>query len=166
MKISYLMLGGNIGDRMGYLRRAVELLSCDVGSVIDMSSVYESEPWGFDCKQWFMNQAVVIETKLSPLNLLKNIQRIEKTLGRRLTNSGYQARTIDIDIILYENLVINTPELVIPHPRMAERMFVLQPMAELSPNLKHPILHHTMAKLKEHCRDAKQVKINVEAFLR
>ena len=158
MEISYLLLGGNVGDRMEYLRRSVELLERDAGNVIAISSVYESEPWGFDHPQWFLNQAVALETNLSPPNLLEKIRRIENTLGRQRTTCGYQARTIDIDIILYANLAFNSPELVIPHPRMTERLFVMLPMAELAPNVKHPQLNLTMTQLRENCSDAKQAR--------
>ena len=157
MEISYLMLGGNVGDRLDYLRRGVEWLRKDAGNVTAMSAVYESEPWGFDDPCRFLNQAVMIETELDPYTLLKTIQQIEQTLGRLRSHAGYQPRTIDIDILLYGNRIINTPELVIPHPRMTERMFVLQPMAELAPNLEHPVLHQTMRYLKEHCTDTNEV---------
>ena len=152
------MLGGNVGDRMDYLRRCVDLLRRDVGQVVAMSAVYESEPWGFDDTCWFLNQAVAVETELDPFALLKSIQTIEQTLGRVRTQDGYQARTMDIDILLYGNRVINTPELVIPHLRMTERMFVLAPMAELAPELVHPVLRCTMKCLRERCADKKQVK--------
>ena len=158
MEISYLMLGGNVGDRLDYLRRSVDLLRRDVGEIVAMSAIYESEPWGFDHPQWFLNQVAAVETNLSPLLLLERIQRVEQTLGRLRKGIGYQSRTIDIDILLYGNLVIDTPELVIPHPRMAERMFVLQPMAELAPDMEHPVLHRTMGYLREHCEDGKRVR--------
>ena len=158
MEISYLMLGGNIGDRMKYLSQCIEQLCSNVGRVTGLSAVYESEPWGFVDTQWFFNQVVAVETNLDPLRLLKTIQQIERILGRLRTKEGYQPRTMDIDILLYGNQVINTPELVIPHPRMAERMFVLQPLSELAPDMEHPVLYQTMAYLKEHCSDRKQVR--------
>ena len=158
---SFLILGGNVGDRMAYLRRAVDLLRCEAGSVTATSAVYETEPWGFDDPCCFLNQAVALETNLSPHSLLECIHRIELTLGRLRTHDGYHSRTMDIDILLYDRLVLNTPELVIPHPRMAERMFVLQPMAELTPELEHPVLHQNMAYLKDHCTDRKQVRKSV-----
>ena len=157
-EISYLILGGNVGDRMDYLRRAVGLLRRDAGCVTSLSAVYESEPWGFDDPCRFLNQVAVLETVLSPHALLECIHRIEQTLGRVRAHDGYHARTMDIDILLYGHHVINTPELVIPHPRIAERMFVLQPVTELAPDLEHPVLHHTMAYLRDHCSDRKQVK--------
>ena len=153
------MLGGNVGDRMVYLHQSIDLLRREVGQVIAMSAVYESEPWGYEDMHWYLNQMVVMKTGLAPFKLLESIQQIEQCLGRVRTCDGYQARTVDIDILLYDNIVINTPELMIPHPRMTERMFVLQPMTEIAPNLKHPVLHHTMKYLKKHCTDTKQVKV-------
>jgi len=137
---------------MDYLLRSIELLRRDTGRIVAMSAVYESDPWGFDDPCRFLNQAVAVETDLAPLALLKCIQQIEHILGRVRTHDGYQSRTMDIDIIMYGNQVINTPDLVVPHPLMAERMFVLQPMAELAPDLEHPVLHRTMEDLKEHIR--------------
>ena len=157
MEMSYLMLGGNVGDRMYYLSQCVDLLHRDVGAIIAASAIYESEPWGFDNPQWFLNRAVAVETNLDPLTLLESTRRIEQILGRQRTDNGYQPRTMDIDILLYGNHIINLPELVIPHPRMAERMFVLQPMAELAPDLEHPVFHRSMGYLREHCKDKKRV---------
>ena len=164
MEKTYLILGGNVGDRLDYLRRGVECLRREAGKVTAMSAVYESEPWGFDHPCWFLNQVVAVETELDAFALLKCIQQIEQTLGRVRTHGGYQARTLDIDILLYGNRIINTPELVTPHPRMAERMFVLLPMAELAPDLEHPVLHRSMAYLKEHCRDTMQVIVFFNDF--
>ena len=158
MEVSYLMLGSNVGDRMDYLRRSIELLHREAGNVTAASAVYESEPWGFDASNWFLNQAIAIETITSPPTLLKIIQQIEQTLGRIRTHNGYQSRTIDIDILLYGDRVMDVPNLVIPHPRMTERMFVLQLMAELIPDMKHPVLHHTIAYLRDHCTDTLQVR--------
>jgi len=158
MEISYLMLGGNVGDRIGYLCQSVDLLRRDVGRILTMSAIYESEPWGFDDPQWFLNQVIAMETNLNPLTLLAYIKQIEQILGRQRTDNGYQPRTMDIDILLYGNHVINIPELVIPHPRMEERMFILQPMTELTPDMEHPVLHRTMRYLREHCTDRKEVR--------
>ena len=150
-EISYLLLGGNIGDRMEYLHRAVDLLRRDAGNVTALSAVYESEPWGFEDPVWFLNQVAVVETNLSPVDLLAVIRQIEQHLGRPPVRDGYQARTMDIDILLYGKHIINLPELTIPHPRMAERMFALAPMAELAPDLEHPVLQCTMQCLRDTC---------------
>lgn len=156
--ISYLMLGSNVGDREDYLRRSIHYLQRDVGRVATMSSLYESEPWGFDDPRWFLNRAIAVATDLAPLTLLASVLQIEQTLGRVRTHSGYQARTIDIDILFYGNRVVNLPNLVIPHPHIAQRLFVLQPMAELCPDMEHPVLHRTMAELRDCCTDTMQVR--------
>jgi len=167
MIITFLLLGGNIGDRMDFLNRCIELLRSRVGHFVAMSSVYESEPWGFESSQWFLNQVVAVETNLNPNTLLEKTKKIEKDLGRnkgggKLHRGGgkprpYEARTMDIDILLYGDIVINTPDLIIPHPRMSERMFVLKPMAEIAPDLVHPVQHITIADLMLQCTDVKQV---------
>jgi len=158
IETSYLILGGNSGDRMDNLLRAVDMLRVEAGRVVALSAVYESEPWGFDDPCWFLNQVAVVKTSLAPLNLLECIQRIEQTLGREHSHEGYHARTMDIDILLYGNQIIDFPGLVIPHLRIAERMFVLQPMTELAPDLEHPVLHCTMEQLRDKCTDIKQVR--------
>ena len=163
MVTAYLMLGGNIGDREDYLRQTIDFLRRDVGRITTLSSVYESEPWGFDEPKWFLNQAVAIETNLSPFELLKKTQDIELSLGRfndsmiRASIKKYLSRTIDIDILLYGYEIINSPTLVIPHPLMCERMFVLQAMSEIAPELEHPALRCTMKNLKNNCKDNKIV---------
>ena len=154
---TYLLLGGNVGDRMDCLRCGIELLQAIAGNITAASSVYESEPWGFDDEQWFLNQAIEMETTLAPLLLLEKIHYIEKIMGRHRTGNGYQARPIDIDVLFCGDRVINLPELVIPHPRIAERMFVLLPMAELAPDLEHPVLRCTMRHLRDKCSDNKDV---------
>ena len=161
METVYLMLGGNVGNREEYLRQCIDLLHRDAGTVTGMSAVYESEPWGFDDPDRFLNRVVALRTRHTPKTLLEIIQQIEQTLGRTRTHTGYEARTMDIDILLYGNLVIDTPDLVIPHPRMTERMFVLQPMAELAPDLEHPVLHRTMTCLRDQCKDRKTCEVVV-----
>ena len=159
MEISFLMLGGNIGDRIFYLSQCSELLRSNVGRIVAFSSVYESEPWGFNNSQWFLNQVVALETNLSPIILLEKTKEIEKKLGRVRSYEKYQARTMDIDILLYGDIVMNTTELIIPHPRMSERMFVLRPMVEIAPDLLHPVLNRTMEYLFKNCSDLMQVKL-------
>ena len=148
-----------MGNRMDYIRRGVVLLGRDLGVVRAMSSVYETEPWGFDHPCRFLNRAVALDTDCPAGALLDGIQRIERELGRvRTPAGGYRARTADIDILLYGNCTVNIPGLIIPHPRMTERMFVLKPLAELAPNLMHPVLHQTVEYLRNHCTDTLEVR--------
>ena len=151
MTIVYLSLGSNIEDRVGYIQQAVKLLQNNNSfKVIRFSTLYETEPWGNKNQDWFLNAIIEAKTELSPQELLQHCQQVEKNLGRiREGIPRWGARTIDIDILLYGNHLISTDDLTIPHPRMHERAFVLVPMLELVPSLKHPILNKTMLELHE-----------------
>jgi 2-amino-4-hydroxy-6-hydroxymethyldihydropteridine diphosphokinase len=138
LKTVYLSLGSNIGDREGHLRSALEQLNAGGVRVLRVSPVYETEPVDVTGQGWFLNLVVEAGTDLFPLQLLARSMRIERDLGRvRTTPQG--PRTIDIDILLYGSSRVKTAELEIPHPRMAERRFVLEPLADLAPDLRHPI---------------------------
>jgi 2-amino-4-hydroxy-6-hydroxymethyldihydropteridine diphosphokinase len=133
----YLSLGANMGDRAGNLRRALTELNKHGASVTRQSSLYETEPQDLRQQPWFLNVAVVCSTTLLPLELLAATQGIERDLGRdRAAAVPKGPRLIDIDILLYGSAVIQTPELVVPHPRMMERRFVLQPLLEIAPDLQ------------------------------
>ncbi len=154
----YLLLGSNLGDRMKNLRKAAEHISKDVGKILDNSSVYETEPWGFNHKLNFLNQVLKVITSLNPDELLEVIIRIEKLCGRERNNSSFEARVIDIDILFYGNKVIKSDKLIIPHPMIQARMFVLVPVTELQPDLIHPGLSVTVSQLKNECMDTKWVR--------
>jgi 2-amino-4-hydroxy-6-hydroxymethyldihydropteridine diphosphokinase len=158
MSVSYLMLGSNAGDRIDNLNKCAGMIDADAGRITSVSPVYESEPWGFEHPDWFLNQAVEIETVYSPEELLSRLQDIEEKLGRIRSKSEYEARTIDVDILFYGTQIVDTATLVIPHPRIAERMFVLEPLAGLIPEFVHPVLNRTVKYLKEHCRDSLAVR--------
>ena len=146
MKIAYLSLGSNVGDRERLLQDAVRLLHTPDLRVVRISPVYQTEPQDVRAQPWFLNLVVEAETDLFPRQLLARVQQIERQLGRkRLAAKG--PRTIDIDILLYGELVFNTAGLVVPHPRMTERRFVLQPLADLVPELRHPVLRRTVKEL-------------------
>ncbi len=137
MKTVYLSLGSNLGDREANLRAAIERLS-----PTRQSPIYETEPVDYRQQGWFLNMVVEVETGLFPMQLLARTQKIERELGRvRGVPKG--PRTIDIDILLYADAVIHTTKLEIPHPRMAERRFVLAPLADLAPDLRHPVTRRT-----------------------
>ena len=148
MKRIYLSLGSNIGDREGNLRQAVErLASLDV-RVLHASRIYETEPLDYKNQAWFLNQVVEAETALFPMQLLTRIGRVEREL-RRVRTVPKGPRTIDIDILFYAAAVVETARLEIPHPRIAERRFVLEPLAELAPDLRHPVTHRSVRQMLE-----------------
>ena len=148
MKRIYLSLGSNVGDREGNLRKAVERLAFHDVHVLRGSRIYETEPIDYKDQAWFLNQVVEAETALFPMQLLMRIGRVERELGRvRTRRNG--PRTIDIDILFYGSAVVETARLEIPHPRMAERRFVLAPLAELAPELRHPVTQRSVRQMLE-----------------
>jgi len=148
MAIAYLGLGTNIGNKRRNMITAAALLAERVGDILALSGFYETEPWGFESEN--LNAAVKLKTSFSPLELLRITQRIEKELGRAEKSSGvYHDRIIDIDILLYEDEVLQIPELTLPHPLMHERKFVMEPLAEIAPFVVHPVLKERIIDLKE-----------------
>lgn len=144
-KRAYLSLGSNVGDRQKNLREAIRSLE-SVGTVLAVSSFYETEPVEFTAQEWFLNCAVALETDRTPSDLLQFILQIEQSMGRqRLQYKG--PRTIDIDILLYGDAVVDTEDLTIPHPAMHERRFVLEPLVEIAADAHHPIRKKTAKQL-------------------
>lgn len=158
MKGIYLLLGSNIGDSEKVLSAAIELIELEVGKVIDMSSVYSTKAWGVEDQPDFLNQVVEIESNLDPENVLVKINEIEKKLGR-VRFQKWHSRIIDIDILYFGAEIIDTPNLVIPHPENQNRNFVLTPIAEIAPELIHPVLGISQKELLEKCADPLEVRL-------
>lgn len=146
----YIALGSNLGNKRRNLVTAAALLAERAGEVGAISSFYETEPWGFESEHSFLNAALMLETTLAPLDLLRLTQEVERELGRMAkTDSVYHDRLIDIDLLLYGEEVIDQPGLQIPHPLMHRRAFVMTPMAEIAPAVVHPVLGKTMKVLSD-----------------
>jgi deoxyguanosine kinase len=153
MNSVYLLLGGNIGNVSDTLIKARNLISRRAGTIVAESALYRSSPWGFDATDLFINQALHIHTNLNPEQLLFTLLEIEKNLGRTRYAQEYASRTIDIDILFFNNQIIQTDDLQIPHPRLHLRNFALVPMMELAAGLIHPVLKQTIMQIKENCPD-------------
>ena len=173
------MLGSNRGDRADFISKAIVMIGETVGSVVTRSSLYESDPWGFEDEIQFLNQVIVIDTTLAPEDLLEQLLTIETKLGRIRPFEGcgcsvssstmeiegdgkhekpiYSGRTIDLDILFYGQQLVFTDKLMIPHPRLHERRFVLVPLTEISPAFVHPLLKKTISALLRECRDLTKV---------
>lgn len=143
----YLALGTNLGDRLANLKQAIAALTPQL-DVKAKSQVYETPPWGFEDQPKFLNQAVKAMTYLEPVPLLKHLKRLEVALGRAVSFPN-GPRLIDIDILFYDDLVLDTPPLVIPHPRLQERGFVLLPLMDIAPDLVHPVSRRSVREMAE-----------------
>jgi 2-amino-4-hydroxy-6-hydroxymethyldihydropteridine diphosphokinase len=159
MKKVFLCLGSNLGDRAENLKQAELRIVEHVGSIVSVSSVYETEPWGFESESKFLNKVLCIKTDLSPSGLLGRILMIESQLGRIRCETQYKSRNIDIDILFYNNDIVKEPALEIPHPRMHERRFALIPIVEIAPDLVHPVLKKTLRSILRSCPDKSSVRL-------
>ena len=152
----FIGVGSNLGNRRAYHQKALDLMAgLSRTSVVCCSSLYETEPIG-EAKNWYVNGVVELETALSPRQLLSRLQEIESALGRKRTKK-WAARTIDLDILLFDKQIVSEEQLQIPHPEMHRRRFVLLPLSELAPQLVHPLLGVTVAELLAGLADDKQV---------
>ena len=158
--IVYLSLGSNLGDRKKFIQEALNRIQAKAGSILKVSNYYETEPWGFETDAQFLNICASVETESSPGELLKNFQSIEKELGRNeKKDSTYSSRVIDIDILTYGDQQVTSEELVIPHPQIENRKFVLLPLAEIAPDFSHPKTAKTIKQIIAICDDESSVLI-------
>lgn len=155
----YVLQGSNEGNRKDHLLLSAVEIERRIGAIVCQSATYESEPWGFEAGQWFLNRVLVVATALSPLQVLTELLQIESEFGRiRLHDGNYHSRTLDLDILFVDDQIISLPELCVPHPQLQHRRFTLLPLAEIDPDLVHPTLLKTMAQLLSECPDHTEVR--------
>lgn len=160
MERGYILFGSNQGDKDAIFTQACLLINNRCGEVVQVSAAYESEPWGFEAEEWFLNRVVVVETELTPEALLRQLLDIEKELGRvrHPEIRGYTSRTVDLDLLYYGTHIIQTDMLTVPHPRLHLRRFALVPMCEVAPSLVHPVFELTQEELLQRCPDDSVVR--------
>jgi len=153
----YLSIGGNLGNREQYISMAREAIASRVGTIKKASSIYESEPWGFESDSNFLNQVLLVETTLSPAAIMLEISYIESKLGRVRNGKGYTSRTMDIDVLFYDHLILYTPELIVPHKLLHKRRFIIEPLKEIAGDLIHPLFSITINEIALSCTDTGRV---------
>jgi len=149
----FLSLGGNLGNKSKIFPETQDLIREQIGEILKISSPYESKAWGFQSRHLFLNQVIKVETCLSPFEVLINIRFIENHFGRTRKQGKYLSRKMDIDLLFYDNVIIRTEELTIPHPLLAERKFVLIPFMEIEPDFFHPLLKKNIRDICRDCQD-------------
>jgi 2-amino-4-hydroxy-6-hydroxymethyldihydropteridine diphosphokinase len=162
MNKAILLIGGNLGDRTGHLKQAVEQIGMLVGKVENISALYETAAWGVVEQPDYLNQGLVVSTEMDAVTLLHTVLEIERNIGR-IRQQKWGARVIDIDIIFYNNDIINLPELKVPHPQLQFRQFVLTPLQEIIPEWQHPVLNKTIRTLSAECTDPLPAKKYIPA---
>jgi len=150
----FLGIGGNTGNKHDNFDKVYIFIKNELGEIMIQSSIYETPPWGFQCKENFWNQVLLIETELSPGLLLQKITEIENRFGRKRVSGKYTSRKMDIDILFFDELIIETENLTIPHLQIQNRLFVLVPLAEIAPKFLHPLLKMTSLQLLKNCTDS------------
>lgn len=159
--VSFILLGTNMGDRESLLVSAIKHIGESCGDVVACSKIYETEPWGFKAENNFLNQVIKIETSLLPHELLKELLSIEAVLGRQRIEGvcGYQSRSMDLDILYYDDIIVDDADLILPHPRLHLRRFTLLPLCDIASDFVHPLLCKTNKKLLEECEDKSDVRV-------
>jgi len=153
----YLCIGGNLGEREANLEEAIDFIDINFGDVVAVSSIYESEPWGMTDVPNFLNQVVHIHSELTDKELLLEIADLEEFFGRERSSQGYVSREMDVDVLFIDEEVISTEALQVPHPRISERRFVLEPLVEIAPEFIHPELKQSIEVLLKACTDQGKV---------
>ena len=156
MNTVYIQLGSNLGERESFIAKSMEQIEENIGEIITASSIFETTPWGNENQNNFLNSVIKIKTTFDAFKVLKKSQEIENNLGRD-RNKKWGKRTIDIDILFYNNEIINTKELIIPHPLLQKRKFVLVPLSKIASNYIHPILKKNISTLLSECKDNQKV---------
>ena len=154
----YLLFGSNLGNREKNLKNALSLINNSIGKIVVKSNIYETEPWGISDQPLFLNQVIKALTSFSPYEVLQKIKKIEGDLGRKRYEK-WAARIIDIDMLYYDDLVINTRDLKIPHPEIINRRFTLAPLTEIAPDFVHPVANVINRVLNEKCEDTRRVDV-------
>jgi 2-amino-4-hydroxy-6-hydroxymethyldihydropteridine diphosphokinase len=155
---AWISLGSNLGDRAAQLALARNHLAESCGTILRVSGIYESRAWGYESDNMFFNQCLQLETALSPGALLQAVLEVERRMGRQRGREGYTDRSIDLDILFYDNLVLQTDHLQVPHPRMEDRRFVLQPLQEIASGKQHPVTGLTVGEMLEKSTDTARIE--------
>jgi 2-amino-4-hydroxy-6-hydroxymethyldihydropteridine diphosphokinase len=155
----FLSLGGNLGDKKEIFTSTIRMIENRIGHPVKISSVYESPSWGFRSRHFFWNQVLEVETALSPEEVLTEIRSIEKFFGRKRRSGDYLSRKMDIDILFYDDIILENDELTLPHPMIAFRRFVLEPLSEVAPDFFHPVLMDKVIHILSRCKDSAEVNI-------
>ena len=157
---SLILIGSNQGQRELIISQSIKMLAERCGEVFLLSSLYETEPWGFIAEQNFLNQVVALDTEMNPYDLLRELMMIEKELGRKRHDvEGYESRPIDLDILYYDDIIINDEDLILPHPRLHKRRFALMPLCDIAADFIHPVFKRSNRELLNECEDTSEVKL-------
>lgn len=154
----FLSIGGNLGNKRANFDKVYTHIQNELGCIVLRSSVYETPPWGFDSEDSFWNQVLCIETLLNPSEILEKIKKIDAAFGRKRNSEGYSSREMDVDILYFEDKIIETENLTIPHPLLHKRLFVVVPLAEIAPDWVHPVLKLTSVDMLNNCEDKSEIK--------
>lgn len=161
MERCYVLFGSNMGDKEKVFADACLYINNRCGAIVEVSSSFETEPWGFEADEWFLNRLIVVETELEPESMMRELLAIETELGRvrHPEAEGYTSRTADLDILYFGQKVITTPTLTVPHPRLHLRKFALLPLCDVAPKLMHPVFQATQEELLLRCPDNSFVRV-------